>query len=135
MGTIEKRGRCLTCASEYSGTGAKVNDCPGHFGHIELARPVFHSGFIDDVVKILRCVCFHCSRLLIDRKDHRAKHALNIKDPETRLRQLHELCRPKKRCEVTEAGEGCFSRSYKAYILVVSNIIINSFKQIKWRYL
>jgi len=105
MGTIEKKGKCLTCACEYSGTGARVNDCPGHFGHIELARPVYHCGFIDDVVKILRCVCFHCSQLLIDRKDHRAKNALAVKDPETRLRLLHELCRPKRRCEVTDAGE------------------------------
>jgi DNA-directed RNA polymerase II subunit RPB1 len=33
--------------------------------YAQLARPVYHVGFIDEVVKVLRCVCFHCSRLII----------------------------------------------------------------------
>jgi DNA-directed RNA polymerase beta' subunit len=32
----------------------------------QLAKPVYHAGFVNDVVKILRCVCFYCSRLLLD---------------------------------------------------------------------
>lgn len=40
-------------------------DCPGHFGHIDLARPVFHPGLIETVRKLLKCVCFNCSRLLV----------------------------------------------------------------------
>ena len=35
MGVIEPGLRCKTC-------GCNSNDCPGHFGHIELARPVIH---------------------------------------------------------------------------------------------
>ena len=41
-------------------------DCPGHFGHIDLAKPVYHPGLIDAVRKVLKVVCFNCSRLLID---------------------------------------------------------------------
>ena len=41
-------------------------ECPGHFGHIELAKPVFHVGFVNKIMKILRCVCFFCSKLLVD---------------------------------------------------------------------
>eukprot|EP01118_Nematostelium_gracile_P009999 TRINITY_DN3398_c0_g1_i1.p1 TRINITY_DN3398_c0_g1~~TRINITY_DN3398_c0_g1_i1.p1 ORF type:complete len:151 (+),score=24.29 TRINITY_DN3398_c0_g1_i1:68-520(+) len=59
MGTIDRHTKCESCA----GT---MTDCPGHFGHIELAKPVFHVGFITDILKILRCVCFHCSKLLSD---------------------------------------------------------------------
>ena len=41
--------------------------CPGYFGHIELARPVFHIQFISIVQKILKCICIRCSKLLVDR--------------------------------------------------------------------
>ncbi len=36
-------------------------DGPGFFGHIELVRPVLGYQFIKWIVKILRCVCPHCS--------------------------------------------------------------------------
>lgn len=39
MGTIDRNFKCQTC-------GEGMSECPGHFGHIELARPVFHPGAI-----------------------------------------------------------------------------------------
>ena len=51
--------RCQTCAGNQT-------DCPGHFGHIDLAKPVYHVGFLTKTIKILRCVCFFCSKLLLD---------------------------------------------------------------------
>jgi len=59
QGTVDRNSRCMTCA----GT---MTECPGHFGHIELAKPVYHIGFLTKTIKILRCVCFYCSKLLID---------------------------------------------------------------------
>jgi DNA-directed RNA polymerase II subunit RPB1 len=35
--------------------------CPGHFGHIRLARPVYLYQFIDVVQKLLAVVCLSCS--------------------------------------------------------------------------
>ena len=40
-------------------------DCPGHFGHIELARPVYHICLIDVVRKLLKVFCYNCSKLLV----------------------------------------------------------------------
>src|SRR6266576_4161402 len=37
MGTIDRNFKCQTC-------GEGMAECPGHFGHIELARPMFHPG-------------------------------------------------------------------------------------------
>ena len=37
MGPMDKHLRCLTCDENYT-------DCPGHFGHIELAKPIFNYG-------------------------------------------------------------------------------------------
>ena len=97
MGSVDRNVRCKTCDCKCEG-GSKVDDCPGHFGHIELCRPVYHCGFIDEVVKVLRCVCYHCSRLLIDENYHKDRRALTIMDPETRMRMIHDTCRGKTRC-------------------------------------
>ena len=58
QGVIDRSSRCQTCAGNQT-------ECPGHFGHIDLAKPVFHVGFITKTIKILRCVCFYCSKLLV----------------------------------------------------------------------
>jgi DNA-directed RNA polymerase II subunit RPB1 len=57
MGSADKLFPCATCHSN-------MVECPGHFGHIELAKPMFHYGFISTVHMILQCVCFHCQVLL-----------------------------------------------------------------------
>ncbi len=57
LGVIEPGLRCKTC-------GQKVGDCPGHFGHIDLAMPVIHVGFVRVVRDILRGTCRGCGKLL-----------------------------------------------------------------------
>ena len=47
----------------------KAELCPGYFGKIDLALPVFNHHFITYVEKILKCVCFRCSNLLLDKSD------------------------------------------------------------------
>lgn len=59
QGCIDRNTRCTTCAGN-------MTDCPGHFGHLDLAKPVFHVGFLTKTMKILRCVCFYCSKLLFN---------------------------------------------------------------------
>jgi len=58
MGVLEHNKVCSTCEQ-------KNVFCPGHFGHIELAKPVFHAMFFDITKKILKCTCYRCSRMLI----------------------------------------------------------------------
>ena len=38
---------------------------PGHFGHIELAMPVIHVGFIKDIKSMLESTCHKCGRLML----------------------------------------------------------------------
>ena len=59
--------------------------CPGYFGHIELARPVYHQGFIDVTLKALRCVCFHCSRLKMEDTEYKFQMARKLKNRKRRL--------------------------------------------------
>ena len=57
MGVTDRDIVCGTC-------NQKNTCCPGHFGHIELAKPVLNYHFIQTIVKLLKCVCFKCSKLL-----------------------------------------------------------------------
>ena len=93
MGSVSRDSRCKTCECGYSGSGSNMDDCPGHFGHIELCQPVYHCGFIDQVVHILRCVCYHCSKLLADENVAADRDALHTSHDITRLRRLHDACR------------------------------------------
>jgi DNA-directed RNA polymerase II subunit RPB1 len=63
LGTIDRAVKCQTCTQT-------MNECPGHFGHIELAKPVFHPGFIKKTKKILEMVCHNCSKLKVDDVSH-----------------------------------------------------------------
>ncbi|MGV8176720.1 MAG: DNA-directed RNA polymerase subunit A', partial [Candidatus Bilamarchaeaceae archaeon] len=59
LGTVEPGLRCKTC-------GGRVKECPGHFGHIELVRPVVHVEFAKHIYYILKSTCPACHRLLSD---------------------------------------------------------------------
>jgi DNA-directed RNA polymerase subunit A' len=60
LGVIEPGLRCKTC-------GGKVDDCPGHFGHIDLAMPVIHVGYVKDIMRMLQSTCSNpkCGRILL----------------------------------------------------------------------
>ncbi len=58
MGVIEPGLRCKTC-------GSKVDECSGHFGHIDLAMSVIHVGYVKEIKRLLRSTCRECGRLLL----------------------------------------------------------------------
>jgi DNA-directed RNA polymerase II subunit RPB1 len=85
--------------------GLTYIDTPGYFGHIELARPLFFIQHIKEIMKISRCVCFKCSKLLINKSQH--KHAMDLPASD-RWSYVSSLATKVKRCgELTEDGCGC----------------------------
>ncbi len=58
LGVIDPGLKCKTC-------GSKLKECTGHFGYIELARPVMHVKFAKLILDLLRCSCRECGRVLI----------------------------------------------------------------------
>ena len=98
MGVLEPGLICPTDGYTYI-------DTPGYFGHIELARPVFFIQHIKEIMKICRCVCFKCSKLLLNKNRH--KHILNLPS-EQRWKYVSNLASNVKRCgESIEDGCGC----------------------------
>jgi len=66
---------------------------PGQFGHLDLARPVYHVGFIGTVLLVLKCVGFHSHRLLKHRPEDQAAIAEAQKLHKLdRLRAMAAIC-------------------------------------------
>jgi DNA-directed RNA polymerase subunit A' len=61
LGVIDPGLRCKTC-------GGKLKECPGHFGYMELARPIIHVSFVSIVHIMLSCSCRDCGKVLIQDK-------------------------------------------------------------------
>ena len=100
MGVTDMGKICKTC-------GQKNIDCPGHFGHIELARPVYHFHFIHILIKILKCVCFRCSKLLIDKNDIINQNIFKL-PTQKRFGEIYTQCQKIDRCgKKTDDGCGC----------------------------
>jgi DNA-directed RNA polymerase II subunit RPB1 len=99
MGVLEPGLICPTDGLTYI-------DTPGYFGHIELARPVFFIQHLKEIMKIARCVCFKCSKLLVNKKQHKHIHSMT---PESRWDYVSAISSNKiKRCgDSTEDGCGC----------------------------
>lgn len=57
LGVVDPGLKCKTC-------GGRIKECPGHFGHIELVRPVIHVEFVKHIYFVLKSTCPHCHRLL-----------------------------------------------------------------------
>ena len=64
MGILEPGMICPTDGYDYMRS-------PGYAGHIELARPVFYIQYLNIIQKCLRCVCFKCSKLLINKEKYK----------------------------------------------------------------
>jgi len=96
MGVLDPGLICPTDGLNYMKT-------PGYFGHIELARPIFYIQYLHTIVKILRCVCVKCSKLLIDKTKFDYLLKLSSKK---RWDKVFKLASKVTRCG-DETCEGC----------------------------
>ena len=62
LGVLEPGQKCLT-------DGNTAARSPGHFGHIELAEPVLHIAFVDNIYKLLQSTCRTCGRIKMSPDD------------------------------------------------------------------
>jgi DNA-directed RNA polymerase subunit A' len=58
LGVINPGLRCKTC-------GQRMKDCPGHFGSLELVRPVLHQEYSRKLEELMHATCQSCGRIAI----------------------------------------------------------------------
>jgi DNA-directed RNA polymerase II subunit RPB1 len=106
MGVLDNGKQCRSCGQTNHG-------CPGHFAHYRLTKPVYYIQFFETVLKILRCVCIRCAKLLIDKQQ--AGALVGRKKGEVRWKEVSKLCSSISRCgQDNEDGCGAIQpQSYK----------------------
>ncbi len=92
LGSCDIYLNCTTC-------GQNSMDCEGHFGHTELAEPVFHFGFLNHLITIMKCICLKCSNILIERTEENLKRFAN-KPGKYRFKEIKEMVKNINYCNV-----------------------------------
>jgi DNA-directed RNA polymerase II subunit RPB1 len=104
MGVLENGKLCHSC-------GQNNQSCPGHVGYYELARPVYQIQFYKMILKVLRCVCIKCAKLLVNKDTAKS---LRRSKGENRWKFVLTACQEVTRCgEKTE--DGCGARQPHRY--------------------
>ncbi len=99
LGVIDPGLRCRTC-------GGKLKECSGHFGYIELARPIIHIKYIKPILDTLRTTCRDCGKLLtIDAEKEKIVEQLDRIEKERgifakrkRIREIINTLKNVKKC-------------------------------------
>ena len=98
------------------------NNCPGYFGHIELAKPVFWPEFMQIIINVIRYTCYNCSKLLIetageertaDKLGFEVAQRLRGKQRYEKIKQLT----PKRACLHCQAVQPKYSREQNTRII------------------
>ena len=111
LGVVDPGVRCRTC-------GGSVGEDQGHFGFLELTRPVIHVHYAKFLFSLLKVFCKKCSRVLIDPKDLE-----KIKGKRPSSKELIKMA--KKKCPYCNGGQGKL-KFIKPYTFTEDNQILSA---------
>lgn len=96
LGTMSRGQNCPMCQQSRE-------DCPGHFGHLDLPTSIYHPLFSKYILQILRCVCIYCCKLRIG--DFGDDDDIDDDDgsPSKRLSKLCEISQNIRQCPHCES--------------------------------
>lgn len=110
LGTSTAANICETC-------NQKLANCIGHFGHIDLPFPVFHTGYFRFILLTLQSICKKCSRLLlpIDKRREYLTKIQRARNSYLERKILHDiitkLCKKQKCCPHCKAFNGTVKKT------------------------
>jgi len=109
LGVIDPGLRCRTC-------GGKLKECSGHFGYIELARPIIHIKYVRQILDVLRFTCRECGKvLLLESEKQKLLKELDVLEKEKGLfvkrKKMKEILAPLKNMKK------CFHCAAKQYTI------------------
>lgn len=127
MGTSNKAVTCDTC-------GDDLKSCNGHFGHVRLALPAFHVGYLRNIIDVLHNICKGCSRILLEENQHRS-FLRSLRRPgldnlqKTQIgKKVSEECRKRKTCPYCGAVNGAV-RKVNGHPLKIVHLKYDSFNR------
>ncbi|KXB06307.1 DNA-directed RNA polymerase subunit A' [candidate division MSBL1 archaeon SCGC-AAA382A20] len=114
MGVIDPGMKCRTC-------GGSIGTCQGHFGYIDLSRPVIHVRYVKTVYKLLRATCEECHEPLGDDEE--------IEEMEDPLYELY--LKKRSKCPHCGADQGKVKRQ-RPHNFTISGNQINPMEIREW---
>jgi DNA-directed RNA polymerase subunit A' len=97
MGVINPSLRCKTC-------GQKMKQCPGHFGSLELIRPVIHAKFSFKLDELLQATCRECGRIALkDEQIEELKTQIARLSKDDAIKLIVKKTKTKRKCPHCEA--------------------------------
>lgn len=99
LGTTDNSYNCATC-------GYNTTHCDGHMGHMDLEEAVYHIGYINNIKKVVECVCRNCSNILLNKDTVNIEEILKIKSGKIRLNKVRSLIKNVKYCKKNNQGCG-----------------------------
>jgi DNA-directed RNA polymerase subunit A' len=92
LGVINPSLRCKTC-------GQKMKQCPGHFGSLELIRPIVHPKFSPKLEELMHATCKECGKIpLKDEQWAEFKEASAKVGKEEAVKLLVKKTKTKRKC-------------------------------------
>jgi DNA-directed RNA polymerase subunit A' len=107
LGTVEPGIRCRVC-------GGNVGECLGHFGKVELVKPVIHPHYVKFLHFVLKITCRKCGKLLID-EETKKKGKISWKEIEKLALKKCPYCNTQQK-EI---------KLIKPYIFIEGNKVLN----------
>lgn len=105
LGTSSKTGKCATC-------NLPLQNCVGHFGHVRLALPAFHIGYLRFTMTILQNICKTCAKVLLTEQERRdflkelRRPGIDNLRRTMICKKINEQCRKCKECPYCGAVNG-----------------------------
>lgn len=96
LGVVDPGLRCKTC-------GGTVKECPGHFGNIDMVRPVIHVEFAKHIYYVIKSTCPSCHKVL--GKKPVGKKAEDIEKTVEKVAEEDKIDAPKVTPVAKGAGE------------------------------
>ncbi len=90
-----------------------------------MVKPVYHVAFLPKILKVLRCICFHCSKLLVDPNDPKIIEIIKKTKHQNRRRLAHivDVCAKQKICEGLSLFENSIRENFVIFKEIMSKMI------------
>ncbi len=110
LGVVDPGIRCRTC-------GGSIGECQGHFGYLELTKPVIHVHYAKFIFDLLKIFCRKCGKILLEDKNRE-----KIKEKKASLKDIIKMVKNKcPQCKTSQKD----LKFIKPYTIVEDGDIIN----------
>ncbi len=99
LGVINPGLRCKTC-------GQRMKDCPGHFGSLELIRPVVHPEFSRKLEELMHGTCMNCGRIAVSDEKLKGFELAAAGSPEDLLKKILVKTKKVTKCPHCQTSKG-----------------------------